>query len=311
MPKCLLLVIFTLLSLPPVAAFAQACSGTSANQNAASTILSRQLSALRGMERSRGCHSEDTLGGFFNACRDLSNRIGEIQQQLRISGSQNCRSNREFSGGRLRPKNQKTVTISSPRQDTGNPTVTTFQPKAKRGTRNALTFCVRLSDGYYFPTPNSQFKQKGGNAVALAQCRAICETENMALYVLNDQNDETSAMIAAENGRPYSDLPAAYNYHGEGNFRRCNWAGYIAKVADAASANKRDKLLAKTKLPLPTGRPELLGSAATVQMPLNAFQPMPERKIRIVGPAFMPDAENAAFTIMNNQPKSTLHALSR
>lgn len=65
----------------------------------------------------------------------------------------------------------------------------------------------------------------------------------MALFVLNDQNDETSDMVSLENGRSYAGLPTAYNYHGEGDFKRCNWAGYIERIVDVASAKKRARFM--------------------------------------------------------------------
>lgn len=294
----IMLVLFTFIF--PAISYAQSCrSGASANQNAISKVLSRQLLALRSMQRSRGCRSEDTQRGFFNACRDLSNRIGEIQQQLRTSGTDDCQTGRASSTVRSRATSTATAASLS-RREGGTQTTAAVQPKAARGPKNALTFCVRLSDGYYFPTPYSQFKQKESDEIALMQCRVICETDNMALYVLNDQNDETSDMVSLENGRSYADLPTAYNYHGEGDFKRCNWAGYIAKVITIASEKKQAKLLGRTDIPLPEGRPEP-DISATAQLPLNAFQSMPDRKVRIIGPAFMPDMKNAASTLIDSE----------
>lgn len=283
----------------PAISYAQSCrSGATANQNAVSTVLSRQLSALRAMERSRGCRSGDAQGGFFNACRDLSNRIGEIQRQFGASGG--CQTGRASTSARSIRKTERAIPASLSGREGGSQNGAVAQSKATRGPKNALTFCVRLSDGYYFPTPHSQFKQKGGNEVALAQCRLICETENMAVYVLNDQNDETADMISVDNGRSYADLPTAYNYHGDGDFRRCNWAGYLAKVTTIASEKKQAKLLAKSDIPLPEGRPEL-DPSTTAQLPLNAFQSMPDRKVRVIGPAFMPDMKNDAFTLIDSE----------
>ncbi len=294
----IMLVLFTFIF--PAISYAQSCrSGASANQNAISKVLSRQLSALRSMQRSRGCRSEDTQGGFFNACRDLSNRIGEIQQQLRTSGTDDCQTGRASSTVRSRATSTTTAASLS-RREGGTPTTAAVQPKAARGPKNALTFCVRLSDGYYFPTPHSQFKQKGGDEIALMQCRVICETENMALYVLNDQNDETSDMVALENGRSYADLPTAYNYHGEGDFKRCNWAGYIEKIADLAAAKKHNKKIAVLDTPLPDNKPSQTPKTI-IPLMVHAYQPMSERQIRTVGPAFMPDVENKAFTYTDEQ----------
>ncbi|MEJ5088237.1 hypothetical protein [Brucella pseudogrignonensis] len=67
-----------LVLLPPLAR-AQTCGGESAANDAASKMLQRQLSALRSIERARGCQTGDR-SGFFNACREVAIKINEVQQ---------------------------------------------------------------------------------------------------------------------------------------------------------------------------------------------------------------------------------------
>jgi hypothetical protein len=43
--------------------------------------LKRQLAAVRNLERTRKCTAENSQGGFFNACRDLAQRRGDIQSK--------------------------------------------------------------------------------------------------------------------------------------------------------------------------------------------------------------------------------------
>nr|WP_318269033.1 DUF2865 domain-containing protein [Ochrobactrum sp. MYb49] len=170
--------------------------------------------------------------------------------------------------------------------------------KIPRGLRIALTYCVRLSDGYFFPAPHSQFRQKGGADATLAQCRFICESNNMAVYVLNDPNEETASMVSQENGETYISLPTAYDYQGEGDFKRCNWNGYISKITELALSRKHRKSLVNTMIPLPQPKPENSQGVRPLSAAVSAFQPMKEKKVRLVGPAFMPDKENSALSLM-------------
>lgn len=291
------LLLILIVSLPTPVVAASCGSGTSAN-NAAVKMLQRQLSALRAIARGRGCKDGDIGGGLFNACRDVALKISEVQQQLSASAAsdRSCRGERTTNVSRAKPS--KITPVSAPASQ-----ATTRQqddtPKKVRGPRNALQFCVRLSDGYYFPTPNSQFRQKGGTDAALVQCRVICETQAMAVYVL-DQNDETADMVSVETGRSYADLPTAYNYHGEGDFRRCDWNGYVAKVSGFMAAKKQSRSLANVEIPLPEAKPAEDDTAVS-QISPSAYRPMPFKEVRIIGPAFISDVENKAFGILTEQ----------
>ncbi|NKC51706.1 DUF2865 domain-containing protein [Ochrobactrum cytisi] len=152
---------------------------------------------------------------------------------------------------------------------------------------------MRLSDGYYFPTPNSQYKQKGGTDAALIQCKMICKTDDMAVYI-NDQNEEAAEMISAQTGEAYADLPTAYDYHGEREFERCDWNGYIEKISSLLAAQRQSKHLADVVIPKPGARPAE-DPVAVAEIPPQSFRPAPDQVVRIVGPAFIPDADNKAF----------------
>ncbi|MCD4513872.1 DUF2865 domain-containing protein [Brucella pseudogrignonensis] len=278
--------------LPPVAS-AEACVRESAANDAASKMLQRQLSALRSIERARGCQAGDR-SGFFNACREVAIKINEVQQQLGTTTKPNCALTRAREGGRLKvqrgpervPPLAAAVKQASVRPADG-------AARTRRAPKNALQFCVRLSDGYYFPTPNSQYGQKGGADTALAQCRMICETEQMAVYVLKDHNDESADTVSVATGQSYAELPVAYNYHGSDAFQRCNWNGYVAKVRAHLFQRQQSKLLAKLEIPLPDKRPDL-DSAAKAAPIYSDDKPMADRVLRSVGPNFMPDASRNA-----------------
>ena len=270
-------------------ASAAACGQQSSANDAAFKMLQRQLSALRSIERARGCQSGDR-GGFFNACREVAMKINEVQQQLGASTQTHCRGARVRDTARV-ATGRSVQRAPQPRAVVKQASVRSVAvaPKKRRGAKNPLQFCVRLSDGYYFPTPNSQYGQKGGAETALAQCRMICETEDMAVYVLNDRRDESADMVSVSTGQSYADLPAAYDYHGGGAFRRCNWNGYVAKVRAHLIRRHQSQLLAKLDIPLPDSRPSQASDAIGAPV-FSDYQPMPERILRSVGPSFMPDA---------------------
>ncbi len=267
---------------------AAACGQENSANDAAFKMLQRQLSALRSIERARGCQSGDR-SGFFNACREVAMKISEVQQQLGATTQTHCGSARVRDSGRVatvRSVQRAAQPRTAVKQASVRPAA--LAPKKRRGPKNALQFCVRLSDGYYFPTPNSQYGQKGGTETALAQCRMICETEAMAVYVLNDHRDESADMVSVTTGQSYADLPAAYDYHGGGEFQRCNWNGYVAKIRAQLIMRHQSKLLAKLDIPLPDSRPAQASDAIGAPV-FSDYQPMPERILRTVGPSFMPD----------------------
>lgn len=254
-------------------------------------MLQRQLSALRSIQRARGCKPGDSGGGLFNACREVAMNINEVQQELRATSAANNACKARERAITARTQSPKAVKVSAPANARSQPA--TDSPKKVRGPKNALQYCVRLSDGYYFPTPNSQYKQKGGTDAALIQCKMICKTDAMAVYI-NDQNEEAAEMVSAQTGESYADLATAYDYHGEGTFKRCDWNGYVGKVSSLLAAHRQSKRLADVVIPKPHVKPAD-DPVAVAEIPLQSYRAAPDNVVRIVGPAFIPDADNKAF----------------
>jgi hypothetical protein len=275
----------------PYMALAETCGPGRSAQSPAVKMLQRQLSALRSIERSRGCKPGDSGGGFFNACREVSLKISDVQQELRATSAVNnaCKARARTTAAKV--KTEKVIKVSAPGNARSQPVSDT--PKKVRGPKNALQYCVRLSDGYYFPTPNSQYKQKGGTDAALIQCKMICNTDDMAVYI-NDQNNEAAEMVSVQTGETYADLATAYDYHGEGKFKRCDWNGYVGKVSSLFAARKQAKRLSDVVIPKPDFKPTE-EPVAVAEIPSRPFRPAPDQVVRIVGPVFIPDADNKAF----------------
>ena len=74
-----------------------------------------------------------------------------------------------------------------------------------------MLFCVRRSDGYFFPAPNSQFVGTSETENTLDRCRYVCGTEDIDVYKLDDMALETEEMVAVEGGASYGDLPSAFS----------------------------------------------------------------------------------------------------
>ncbi|KAB2697843.1 DUF2865 domain-containing protein [Ochrobactrum sp. Kaboul] len=268
-----LLLLIGFLAYPQLAS--AACSQAA---SASELMAQRQLTALRAMERGRGCKG-DSGGGLFNACRDLSVRIAEVQRQISAGLASRSCSDASSATQSARVDRPKAATVTAKTDDKSTPSW---------GGKGALTYCVRLSDGYLFPAPHSQFDKADSTSETLAQCRFICQNQNVDLYVLSDPNGETADMISATSGKSYVDLPTAYNYQGSGDFQKCDWAGYVAKVSELRSSNRSAKAMRNVVMPMPDNRPAR--NADTVDtVATAAFAPLTDRTVRVVGPAFIFD----------------------
>lgn len=265
----LLVVLFVTGTISP--ALAATCSDNSLI--AADIILKRQLTALKNMERGRKCTAENAQGGFFNACRDLAQRRGDIQKQLQKSAAALAKC----SGTSFTATPSKPSGMSNKGQLTKN---TNLFGGQYSGT--PLLFCVRLSDGYYFPAPHSQYARSDKIKETLAQCRFICETPDVNLYVLSDPAAETADMVSVDKRESYVNLGSAYAYQASENFQKCNWAKYFSYIEQvrAGSAKPKKKTIAPVKPVM-----------APVSVPV-VEKDMSDRAVRIVGPAFLQDGND-------------------
>ncbi|MGX8011590.1 DUF2865 domain-containing protein [Mesorhizobium sp. ORM8.1] len=246
--------------------------------------LRRQLAAIRGIERQRHCTAASAVGGFFNACADLARNRTEVER--RIAGSGN-------SSGDLQARYVSLGCQSAPRQ----------QPAAKRPMldSNAMLFCVRLSDGYFFPAPNSQFAQGGDPKDTVDRCRYICDDPGVDLYTLSDPSLETDQMVAVETRKPYADLPTAFRYRDDAEFKACDLKRYSQRVAELRARTVTPANMENAVIPLPAARPDLgivsyIPGAETAGMHTvtaasggqASAGPAAARTMRVVGPAFFP-----------------------
>jgi hypothetical protein len=294
----LLLAVMATLSLTQVS-YADPCSALrsqmlSGSRGGASQDLAqlrRQLAAIQGLERQRRCTASSAVGGFFNACADLARNRAEVQRRIASSGN----SGRDISGLQARyvalgcqaaPKRQQ-----PPKPVASGPTYG----------GNAMLFCVRLSDGYFFPAPNSQFGQAGDLKDTADQCRYICDDPGVDLYTLSDPSLETDQMVAVETRKPYTELPTAFRYRDAAEFKACDLKRYSRRVTELRARTVTPGNMENAIIPLPTTRPDPdtvsaiassgaggSGTSAGSTTTPAAAAPASAKPVRMVGPTFFP-----------------------
>lgn len=178
------------------------------------------------------------------------------------------------------------------------------------------TSCVRTCDGYFFPMSNSasigDFERDQKN------CESSCPGTEMQVFYSRGMDDDSASMTSSVTGRPYSELPTAYLYK-QSNLSRppacgCNAAQNFQIIAGNPPnpEQSQPETNAAPVIPVPVSKPdsgadpETLAnveggldreaikrlSAKPVTSPASALPPG-QRKVRVVGPTFLPDPSAA------------------
>lgn len=182
------------------------------------------------------------------------------------------------------------------------------------------TLCVRTCDGYYFPVSNASspadFDRDQSN------CRSSCPGAEVQLYY-NRPDRDADAMRSALSGQPYTDLPTAWLYRQPGTPSpagcTCGVARNDGRKNFSIVAGNPSESLAEPKPVTPSSRPDpgadpetqanLDGGLDVEALRRTAVAPKAggpaaaggERKIRVVGPVFLPDPEVAAGLLAPGQ----------
>lgn len=190
------------------------------------------------------------------------------------------------------------------------------------------TSCVRTCDGYFFPMSNAasvgDFERDQKN------CESSCPGTEMQVFYSRGMGDDSASMTSSVTGRPYSELPTAYLYKRSDMSRPpacgCNAAQNFQVIAgnppnpaqsqppqtDAASS-----IVAPVSMPDPAVDSETqanmdggLDRAAIKQLSVKPVAsssvstlPPEQRKVRVVGPTFLPDP-SAAIDLQAPAPKA-------
>ncbi len=169
------------------------------------------------------------------------------------------------------------------------------------------TLCVRTCDGYYFPvsfsTTSSRFSTDEKS------CSAMCPGAETKLYYhsIPDQEPEEMISLAKE---PYLSLPTAFKYRVNGIASTPGCTCQARQEASLETEEPVDADASKVRwTPLPASKPSVLEDAETalnragnldaaaVANLIEAKAPdalaQPGRKIRVVGPVFLPAQSKA------------------
>ncbi|SFO78177.1 Protein of unknown function [Mesorhizobium sp. NFR06] len=185
------------------------------------------------------------------------------------------------------------------------------------------TMCVRTCDGYFFPMSNAasvgDFERDQKN------CESSCPGTEMQVFYSRGMDDDSSSMTSSVTGQPYSELPTAYLYK-QANFSRPPTCGCNAQAGNftiiggnppnqSQPQNQATPFVPAAK-PDPGADPETLANAEggldsdairrlTSKAPVSPVSALPpdQRKVRVVGPAFLPDP-SAAIDLKAPAPKS-------
>ncbi|WP_404927379.1 DUF2865 domain-containing protein [Mesorhizobium sp. ORM16] len=188
------------------------------------------------------------------------------------------------------------------------------------------TTCVRTCDGYFFPMSNAasvgDFERDQKN------CKSSCPGTEIQVFYSRGMGDDSADMTSSVTGRPYSELPTAYLYK-QPNLSRppacgCNAAQNFQIIGGNPPSQQQSRpqtegapfILVPASKPDPGADPETLANAAggldrdaikrlavkPVTSPVSTLPPE-QRKVRVVGPTFLPDP-SAAIDLQAPVPKS-------
>ncbi|WP_258590262.1 DUF2865 domain-containing protein [Mesorhizobium sp. AR07] len=242
--------------------------------------LRRQLAAIQNIERQRQCSAKSSLGGLFNACADLARSRTDVLRRIAIAAN---------SGGDTSGLQARFVALGCASSRERSRASSQSAGAALGG--NAMLFCVRRSDGYFFPAPKSQFAGGDDLKDTADQCRYICDDPGVDLYTLSDASLETDNMVALDTRKPYTDLPAAFKYRDDASFKACDVKRYYQRVTELRARTVTPTDMSNAIIPLPMPKPDLGTVAAVAETPGAAQHQSVEaskRQVRVVGPAFFP-----------------------
>jgi hypothetical protein len=169
------------------------------------------------------------------------------------------------------------------------------------------TLCVRTCDGYYFPLSFATTQSRFGEDERV--CRRTCPAAEVALYVHRNPGEDINQAVSL-NGEPYTRLPNAFLYRKElvstCSCRRPGetWAQALKHLDSRATIeagdilvdDRRAKAMSQPRVdaqgrPIrtdPHTRPDARAPAETGTVVEGSEQPDPNRKVRSVGPTFLP-----------------------
>lgn len=184
------------------------------------------------------------------------------------------------------------------------------------------TVCVRTCDGYFFPMSNAA--SMGDFERDQKNCDSSCPGTEMQVFYTRGQDGDSADMTSSATGRPYRELPTAYLYKQSSRPPACgcNAAQNFEIIAGKPPSPEQSQAdtQAEPFIPVPVAKPDPGADPETLAnteggldreaikrlavKPVASTLPPPEqRKVRVVGPAFLPDP-TAAIDLQAPAPKA-------
>ena len=258
--------------------------------------LTRQIAAIRASAEKRGCTGTET--GFFSACASYRQRMAEAQRSLQSLSVSTCGAKPQSA------YEAEAETVETRDEDRRQPRTPRTVSSQHSGSKNMIaTMCVRLSDGYYFPSPNSGYTSAEKEPVIAAQCRLICDTDAMEVFRVDITERTEDSMVSLASGKPYAELPVAGTFRKDAALKRCDLTRYYrlgskpAGVANAQSAGP-DPFAPAAPLASLAITAQLRGSLGETRLQNWAYDQgsvtayrnwTRSEHIRIIGPQFLPE----------------------
>jgi hypothetical protein len=169
---------------------------------------------------------------------------------------------------------------------------------------NYRTICVRTCDGYYFPI---SFSVSSARFADDAQtCQRMCPAAQVSLYAYHNPGEEVEQAVSTIDGRPYTELPTAFQYRREFN-AACScrapgqsWAEAMKVTSGDITVQQGDIVVnedrakkmslprdASGRLLKPSLTPASGGTNKMADAPSSKVEPR-KGKVRTVGPPFVP-----------------------
>jgi hypothetical protein len=152
--------------------------------------------------------------------------------------------------------------------------------------------CVRTCDGYFFPmSPASSVSDLDRDQ---KNCESRCPGAEVQVYYQRVVGEDPADMISSASGAPYSELPTAYLYQQSGVPRPAGCGCNASRNFEVIDGNppSQHSTGAKSIIQLPAPAPDT-ASGQTTDASTPRTMGSEDRKVRVVGPVFLPDPEGA------------------
>lgn len=176
-----------------------------------------------------------------------------------------------------------------------------FTPGNQEIGSNFRTICVRTCDGYYFPI---SFSASSARFAEDAQtCQRMCPAAQVSLYAYHNPGEEVQQAVSTADGRPYTELPTAFQYRREFN-AACSCRAQGQSWADAMKVGGGDVTVEQGDIVVNENQAKRLSQprdssgrllkptltptqSKTANTPPDATE-QPKGTVRSVGPTFVP-----------------------